>query len=73
LYSDETTLFKNAKVVGHLIYLSIANIACKHQNKKEGHFLLAILFVVPHNNNSHLKQLQLFHDCHGLIWGHNNE
>ena len=63
LYSDETSLSKNCKVVGHPIVMSIANISCENRYLDEGHCLLVVLPVLRERSSFTTERVRLLHDC----------
>jgi len=43
LYSDQTTLSNNRRILGHPIVMSIGNISCHVRELDEGHTLIGLL------------------------------
>ena len=63
IYSDKTTLSQDLKGIGHPIYFSIANIACKDRYLLEGRCLLSILPDINAVETNSLERLKLFQKC----------
>jgi hypothetical protein len=62
-FSDKTLLSKDAKISGHPIYMTIANIACEDRHLPEGHCFLALLPDFKVTGSTSLQRMQAFQNC----------